>query len=408
MKISLLLCGVVSLHLTVPFVDARPPENIQEALECMFYVTTYDKRGKVHAHGSAFLVQEGNTQWIYSNAHVIEGAKRIEFRDSDKKRVKGLGRFACYDHKQGVSDLEIGGGSHRFGADGIKLELKEARDIAFELNTDKAAYRANASVVTLGDNGGKKKMDVLEGRVTASNGAVVLSTCATEHGSSGGALLAGKTLKVIGLNTWGFDGQTPLEDAIWQQGINGKVAGASIVTGIRWLEMKVSDFLKSGELSMKYRDTVRMLSLIYRLVPQEGGFKIDTHDEVAMNITFEDAFKRWDHDPIFAHVIRLNRRLHGRDTGIGINNMELVRIYARTLTQIRQSYVRQKKSMQGDLAPYFLIENKQSGAAEAGEWYYNGLGGAETWFSKKSKVGGKMPFGRWLNLRPLSELGQSE
>jgi hypothetical protein len=59
-----------------PAAIAKSPENLDEALQCVFFVATFDKEKKPLAHGSAFLVEEDGVEWIHTNALVIDGSAR--------------------------------------------------------------------------------------------------------------------------------------------------------------------------------------------------------------------------------------------------------------------------------------------------------------------------------------------
>jgi hypothetical protein len=278
--------------------------------------------------------------------------------------------------------------------------------MAFKISSNPQAFGKESKVVTIGDNDADRNFEILDGVVTAASNTVIQSTCKTRPGSSGGALIDPDTFEVIGLNTFGISGAIKLADAIWQQGVDENVAGASILSTAKWIDMKAADFLQGSEVAMRFRDTVRMLAFIYTLVPQEDGFKIDPSNQFAANLTFEQAFDKFSQDPILRPVIDLNRRLAGRGGNIGINKMEMVRIYATALVQIRASYAQQRQELTAGLAPYYRIDFQQSGFYEVGDWCYKSLEDAQKWFQQKSRLGGTMPVGRWFNLAPLSEIGK--
>ncbi|WP_035605494.1 serine protease [Haloferula sp. BvORR071] len=409
MKISSssIIFGIFLLSLPA---GAREPANLDEAKKCVVFVKSYDEANKPFANATGFIMESDGTQWIYTNAHAIDGGKRIEFTDSEGQVIKGLGRFACFSKSSGSGSLSSGKGkqkeTHRFGGDGIRVELTTKRDLAFAPASDPASFAKGAEVITLGDNDGDKALEVLDGTITNSNGKVLQSTCKTRPGCSGAPLFSKADYKVIALHTWGFSTQTKLASRIWQDE-KTKTAGASILAKAEWIEMKAADFLRSSTEAMKFRDTVKGLYLVYLLVPQEDGFKIDPATKVyATSLTFEEAFKRFDEDGVLRPVIHLNRQLAGRGRDIGVNNMELVKIYSRALQEIRRSYLTQRKGLEGKLAPYYLTEFEQSGFYEAGDWLAKELDKPETWFEEKAKLGGSMPVGRWFNLRPLSDLGE--
>ena len=95
-RIISLLFFIISIQV----VPGRPPSSIEEALQCVFFVSGYDRHNNHTQSGSAFLVEENGVQWIYTNAHVIDGAAKIEIRDSDQQLIRDFGKFGATQQKQ--------------------------------------------------------------------------------------------------------------------------------------------------------------------------------------------------------------------------------------------------------------------------------------------------------------------
>jgi hypothetical protein len=129
---------------------AASPQSRDEVLQCMIFVTTYSADGKPLGNGSGFVVDDGETQWIYTNAHVIAGASKIEFTDLKGARLTSFGRFQCYSIETGAVQL----GDKKYGGDGVRIELKERRSMALEISTDPKHCEPKAKVITFGDNDG--------------------------------------------------------------------------------------------------------------------------------------------------------------------------------------------------------------------------------------------------------------
>lgn len=388
---------------------ARPPADINEALECTFFVSTFSKDGKPYAAGTAFLVEESGTQWIYTNAHVIDGATKIEIRDKKNQPVTGFGRFACYSAASGIVSLATGDNSSkdvkvRFVGDGVRLELKSKREIAFDVHDKSFLPSKGLKVVTIGDNGGDRKMEVMEGEVTTTSPAVVLTTCKTDHGSSGGALIDQKTMKVIGLNTWGLSNKLKPIDAIWQESkTEGRSAGASIIGKATWIELPAAEFLKGSEYAKQFIDATRLLTLIYATTPTESGFSLDYNAKIAANRTYQEAMDKYAWNTMFRPVIDLNRKLgRAKDSNVGINNMEIVNTYAKAIRDIRANYKRLGEEIIKKTPPYYRQELENLGCYEVGGKCHEKLADAETWFAGKASTGGIMPVGVWINLPPLN------
>ncbi|MEP2776077.1 MAG: trypsin-like peptidase domain-containing protein [Luteolibacter sp.] len=388
---------------------ARPPENIEEALACTFFVTSYGKDGKPFSAGTAFLATDGDIQWIYSNAHVIDGASRIEISDQKGNILKGFGKFACYATGSGDVALPKTPGSSinekiRYGGDGIRLELKQKREFAFQVHDKSLQVASGIEVITIGDNDGDKKMDVLEGEITAFSEKVVLTTCATKPGSSGGVLLDKSTMKVIGLNTWGLSGKSQPVDLLWQPSNKAeKTAGSSILSQASWVEISAAEFLKGAEHAKRFKDAVKLLTLIYVSTPTKSGFTLDYDNEIASGVSLADAYDQLAWNTILRPVADLNKRLgRAKGSNIQINNMEVVGTYATAIQKIREEYFRFSNETKNKIPPYYRNDLANHGFYDIGDHCYEQIEHAQKWFDEKSSAGGVMPVGKWINLPPLS------
>jgi hypothetical protein len=246
----------------------------------------------------------------------------------------------------------------------------------------------------------------MDGVVVDSRPSVILTTCKTRAGCSGGALIDPELFQVIGLHTYGVSVKVKLSDVIWQNGVDVQVAGASILSQSKWLDYKVSDFLKGSEEAEKFKHTVRTMSFIYRLIPQEDGFKLNPTLKIAHNVTVKQAFEKFAQDPILKPIIEMNRDLGGKSGKIGINKMDMVRRYSNALSSIRDSYTLQRNETTKCLAPYYQIKFQLFGFYELGDSCHKNLEDAQKWFQKKSEVGGAMPVGKWFNLTPIDQIGK--
>ncbi|MCW1923233.1 serine protease [Luteolibacter arcticus] len=392
---------------------ARNPANIDEALKCVFFAATFGADEKPIAHGSAFVVEEDGVQWIHTNAHVIEGAAKIQFTDMEGKVLAGFGRFGCYAEGSGTMTIAKTSkkGKDRliqFGGDGVRLELKRPREFAFKLHKDPASVGKGYKVITLGDNDGDKKMETLPGDVVSATERAVLTSCKTTHGSSGGVLLDAKDFTAIGLNTWGIEGVKPLE-TLWQEDRKqaaGGLAGATLLQRATWAQVPAADFLKGSEQMQKFLDTVRVLTIIYNTTPTKSGFAVKLSDRFAGPVTYKLALDRYRRHSILGPVAQLNEKLaRVEGTSIGVNNMEVVKTYSRAIQEIRQDYLKESQEILRKTPPYYRIELEKLGVIALGEGCHKNLQNAEDWFNNKASLGGTMPVGTWFTLPPLSQFG---
>jgi hypothetical protein len=263
------------------------------------------------------------------------------------------------------------------------------------------------SVVTLGDNDGDKQLETLEGEVLSSNGKVVTTTCATRPGCSGGALLDADSLEVIGLHTWGIPADVKAVDMAWskdQDDLEDKLAGASILHEAGWADVAVGDFVRGHRRLIEYVDTLKVLLLIYSTTPTKSGFDLGYDDPFAAGLTHRQAFEALKGSQILRPVADLNEKL-GRTSGtnIGVNNMEVVKTYAKAIQAIRAAYAEESKRILRNTPPYFRIMLENRGLIKLGAECHQNLATAQKWFNSKASVGGKMPVGRWIPLPPLGE-----
>ena len=383
----------------------RPPKDVTEAEECMLFVSTFDSWKRPLASGTAFVVEDGGGQWIYTNAHVIEGATKIEFTDSTGVKIKSLGKFQCLTGESGsgkVLGCVIGG-------DGIRIELKRKRELAFVTSkklasSDEDSGKTIKNIITIGDNDGDKVMDVMEGKIKAAGRNVALSTCKTRPGSSGGVIIDPVTFEAIGLNTWGFKIEGPKDKELQMQNIwnEGTLAGCSLMHSFMWIEMSAADFLKGTAIMKEFQETVRMLFFIYGLVPNSNGFEDYNYaaEVGGSEFTALEIMKRYENHRMLKAIVNVNRKVANKS--FTVNVMDLVRSYAKGLENVRELYVEQKAQLDKNIAPYFKFGAVPSAYFRIGDALYEGLEPAEDWFVEKASVGGKMPLGKWYNNKPLA------
>lgn len=398
--------------------SAKAPTTIDEARKCVFFVATFGADQKPLAHGSAFVLEEDGVQWVHTNAHVIEGAARIQFTDLEGNIVTGFGRFGCYAEGSGTLTLASQGKKGkkdkprliRFGGDGVRLELKSPREFAFTLQKNPEKIGQGLKVITLGDNDGDKTMETLEGEVISATERAVLTSCKTTHGSSGGVLIDAKDFTAIGLNTWGFGGMVPMQ-TLWEDrmALKGALAGATLLQKAAWAQVPAADFLKGSERMQKYLDTVRILTIIYNTTPTKSGFALSMDDRFAGPVTYRRALDQYRQHSILGPVVLLNEKLErAKGSSVGVSSMEIVKTYARAIHEIRRAYLEESQEILRKTPPYYRLELEQLGLIALGESCHKNLQNAEDWFNDKASVGGTVPLGNWFSLPSLSQFSGQE
>jgi hypothetical protein len=254
-------------------------------------------------------------------------------------------------------------------------------------------------------------METLEGEVVSATELVVMTSCKARPGSSGGVLIDAQDFTAIGLNTWGVPESANTLETLWQEDPlepASDLAGASLLHKATWTELPAAEFLKGSEKMQKFIDTARVLSLIYHTTPTKSGFKLKLDDAFAGPVTYRLALERYRRHPILGPVAQLNEKLAGAEDGIGVNNMEVVKTYARAIEGIRRAYREESAAILKETPPYYRIELEKLGLLAFGEECHKNLQNAEDWFSNKASVGGTMPVGVWFELPPLSEFAPQD
>ena len=406
-KVALLVILLFGIFAANHRIFARPPKNEDEALQCMLYVTAFNSKNEELSYGSAFILEEAGVFWIYTNAHNLAGATRIEFRDHNGRKLEKFGRFACYSEGSGEIEATQEGSKEKhkihFGGDGVKIELKESRVLGFEL--EKKQIGVGDEVITLGDKGGDQTMDILEGKISKATSKILLTTCKTAGGCSGGACVLKDSWRVIGLHTWGLPSSLKTMDLLWSSDDQTEeYAGASRLNAVTWEYMPAKDFMKGDQLKTEFISTIRMLSLIYLMTPTESGFVIDPDAKLAVDKKFGDAFNEYNNNQLLDPLIDLNDKLgRAKRSSIKVNSMEVVRTYYNSISKIRERYITQQKNIFESMPPYYRLELQKTGFHRLGNRIYNELEIAEEWFGEKAKVGGNVPVRAWFNLPRLAE-----
>lgn len=407
-NVALLVSLLLGIFAANHRILARPPENEDEALQCMLYVTAFNSKNEELGNGSAFILEEAGGFWVHTNAHNFEGAARVEFRDHNGRKLGKFGRFACYSEGSGDVEATQKGSKKkhkiRYGGDGVKLELKESRVLGFAL--EKKQISVGDEVITLGDKGGDRIMDVMEGEISMATSKILLTTCKTAGGCSGGACVSKDSWRVIGLHTWGIPSSLKTMDLLWSSDAQTEedYAGASRLRAVTWEYISAKNFMKGDQLKTEFISTIRILTLIYLMTPTESGFVIDPTAELAVNITFGDAFNDYNNNQLLDPLFELNRKLgRGKNSSIKVNSMEVVRTYYKAISKIRERYITQQKKIFESMPPYYRLELEKTGFYRLGDRVYNELEIAEEWFGKKAKVGGNVPVRAWFNLPRLAE-----
>lgn len=168
------------------------PSNIEKIKDSVVMIEVYDDSDELIATGSGFCAY--NSNWIVTNFHVIEGAKKVkiitdEFEESRVREVVFFNKaqdLAVLLIDKSLTPLKLGNGYD------IKIQDK---------------------VVTIGSPKGEQNT-VSEGIISnVDEKNIIRISAPISHGSSGGVLLNNKN-EVIGITSAGYDDAQNLNFAI--------------------------------------------------------------------------------------------------------------------------------------------------------------------------------------------------
>jgi hypothetical protein len=131
--------------------------------------------------GSAFIVTQGDTTWLYTAAHVLTQAKGLTMKNSDGTAFTEFGK--C----QIAEDCDL-----------ARIEVSVKPGLALSVVPPLAA-KVDQEIVAVGNSGGSDVLTLLNGKITALGPKEVEVSASVIEGNSGGPVMLSATGEVVGV-----------------------------------------------------------------------------------------------------------------------------------------------------------------------------------------------------------------
>ena len=174
------------------FALGEKPQNIEQIKDSVVMIEVYNGSNELVATGSGFCAYKSD--WIVTNFHVIEGAKKIKIITDDHQEILAE-NIVLFNKSKDLAILSIDGAL-------TPLKIGDGNNI-----------KTKDNITTIGSPKGQLNT-VSEGIISnVDNKDEIRITAPISHGSSGGVLLNKKN-EVIGITSAGYDDAQNLNFAI--------------------------------------------------------------------------------------------------------------------------------------------------------------------------------------------------
>jgi hypothetical protein len=396
----------------VPAAPAEPewlPSSDQEVAACALFVHVSkgigSNGGFVEKKGSAFLCNLGKTTYIYSNAHVFDGA--IDFDIRDKKGTVYNDFVSVEIASSGQAFWKETG----FGGDVVRIRLKEYRPQALSIDPHPVTEEnaKGRKILITGDTGGLGTITELKGVVTGmAPDSIIKHNAPTLEGNSGSPIVDLATYKVIGILTWGKKLSAPLEE-IWskepvesREGINGGATLAKVV-----FEPSSFEKLRQQRAAMNdLKKNIRLLGLLDTVMPAKQGVFVNTHMVVMGEYTVADLLAESPNHPVVKELLRLDKVLRSKSSGnISISSMEMMGLYQNSLQTCLGYIASERLGIETTQSATFFMkcQLKRSRVLEICKAYESLCERSVEWFAAQQGTRGKaVSLDSKLRLPPLA------
>jgi hypothetical protein len=131
--------------------------------------------------GSAFIVTQGDTTWLYTAAHVLTEAKGLTMKNSEGTAFTEFGK--C----QIAEDCDL-----------ARIEVSVKPGLALSVVQPLGA-KVDQEIVAVGNSGGADVLTLLNGKITALGPKEVEVSASVIEGNSGGPVMLAETGEVVGV-----------------------------------------------------------------------------------------------------------------------------------------------------------------------------------------------------------------
>lgn len=392
---------LITIPLLIGTAFSVEPKSVEDCLKATVTITAFDSMDKeFRSYGSGFLVNEDNSTYLYTNAHVIQGCDNFQFIDHSGKQITDILWIESFAEPFGAS----GGVS---SGDGIRFRLRQTRELALSIKKDWSGIGIGTKVIVFGDNegadDGHQRIEILEGKITGYKNGILNYNCPTEGGSSGGAVVDAKTFEVIALNTWGVKLPDEFFKRVLEVAEGQGFAFGTLLRNAIWDKFKVADYLRQDTAIRRMRYNLELMILLSYLRPTGFGIFHKPKEPFVDGTNVGAAIEKHKNDRLLGKLLDLSQTLGEKgEKNHKTSNVDIYKIYITSLESIlREHSLVVPMVSQKNLSFYYReYLHKRSLDKAAGD-YSRGLSLCVAWFKQKIGVGGRYALGEWETLPPL-------
>ena len=384
--------------------EAFEPHTGQDCRQAAVRITTTDLTGRERC-GSGVFLNDGPTTYIYTNAHVLDGADKIRMLDHAGAPVTGIEWIEAMAVPAGLAQ-----GSPDAG-DGVRLKLGTRREQALTLSADWASLVPGRALLAVSEDGGANPA-VLTGKVLRNSNGILHHDIPPRASASGGAVVDAATFKVVALNTWSVK---PSKRADPYLRMLGMEEGSGLTCGLilqnsTWEKFPTKDYLAQQQTIHRLRKNLELMILLSYLVPTANGLHAGHKDSAAAlhaqlpptgtapfvgGMTLGDAIRRQQDNPQMKRLIELC------DKNLKICNADLFRIYLAALDAVLKDHLALLAQLrQARLSGYQQAVLTQQLLSAGDAHYAAWLTDCQAWFQQKTSCHGTIPLKEWETLPP--------
>ena len=369
------------------------PESIDDVASCSLIIKT-SFEGETLGAGTGFIVKEQGGTFVYTNAHVLEGADAFTMVTSEGEEIGPVTSMEIAGAPFGYFEDPFGGVS---GGDAIRMRLANPRDRALTINY-RAPVNEGTKVAITGNTKGEGVITRLEGEVTKVTDRALHYDVETHGGNSGSPVVDLESFQVVGIHTWGLSRVLDqLLDYIWD-GDGGDAEdrpqfrfGARFRSDCEWQPTSLAELVSQEARNEELKSRIRLLCLLDLAEPSSDGIFPRYEENLRGSYTVRAILEENASNPVLARLIRLDRSLKGSDDGIRVSNVDLMKLYHEGMVDTLQLIGQERANLGDSRRPYYYVMDlRQSRIAEICLIYEKKLAEVCAWYGQKLRVGGKI------------------
>jgi hypothetical protein len=281
-KVVILSCLIPSVIFGKEETDLNSKVSKSESL-AVFIINIVTSSGE--SSGTGFACIYKGKEFVATNLHVIDNAKKIELKSQNGVKIPMQNRIiACEDADIALIPIE-----GTFAA--LQIKPFEFMEKVFEQS------KAGDEITCLGNSLGNGVISATVGTIKAFGEPQIEIDCPVVHGNSGGPIIHNATGKVVGLvteaivNKMSFD-ELGLTASKSEKSSVSEISyfGHRIDTSKKWSAATLSDFLKNSETITSANQGLTCAALF---VCEKAGWEDDRRISDAWN-TYSKFLKQAD------------------------------------------------------------------------------------------------------------------